>query len=275
MENMKVIDLTPEHKELFFVCLEDWSEEMKEAGPRKRIWYDRMKDKGLRVKLAIDERNVVGGMIQYIPIEFSAAVGEDLYFICCIWVHGHKQGRGDFRKRGMGRALLQAAEEDAKKLGKKGIVAWGLSIPVFMRASWYRKNGYRKADKKSMMVLLWKPFSEDAAPPKWNRIKKEPEVVPGKVTVTAYSNGWCPAQNITFERAKRVTDDLGEKVIFQEIDTLDPSLCKECGRDEARSSFDSVSLFRALEVAEILHCLANRYLYSCRFADGYVLHLSA
>ncbi|MBA7652703.1 hypothetical protein ES703_60542 [subsurface metagenome] len=28
---MKVIDLEDKYKELYFVCLEDWSEEMKEA----------------------------------------------------------------------------------------------------------------------------------------------------------------------------------------------------------------------------------------------------
>lgn len=28
---MKVIDLTDEHKELYFVCLEDWSAEMPET----------------------------------------------------------------------------------------------------------------------------------------------------------------------------------------------------------------------------------------------------
>lgn len=52
---MKVIDLTEDYKELYFVCLEHWSEEMKEAGDHKEVWYNKMKDKGLRVKLAVDE----------------------------------------------------------------------------------------------------------------------------------------------------------------------------------------------------------------------------
>ena len=47
---MKVIDLTDEHKGLYIVCLEDWSAELPEAGDHKRIWYDAMKEKGLRVK---------------------------------------------------------------------------------------------------------------------------------------------------------------------------------------------------------------------------------
>jgi len=52
---MKVIELTEDYKQLYFVCLEDWSEEIKEAGNHKEIWYNKMKDKGLRVKLAVDD----------------------------------------------------------------------------------------------------------------------------------------------------------------------------------------------------------------------------
>ena len=109
---MKVIDLVDEYKQLYFVCLEDWSEEMKEAGDHKAIWYNKMKDEGLRVKLALDDSGEVGGMIQYTPVERSFVEGHDLYFINCIWVHGYKQGRGNFRKRGMGKALIKSIKYD-------------------------------------------------------------------------------------------------------------------------------------------------------------------
>lgn len=131
---MKVIDITEEHKQLYFACLEDWSEEMKEAGDHKETWYNKMKDKGLSVKLAIDDNGEVGEMIQYVPIEHSFVEGSDLYFIKCIWVHGYKKGRGNFQKRGMGKALLQAAETDARANGAKGIVAWDMSLPFWMKA---------------------------------------------------------------------------------------------------------------------------------------------
>ncbi len=45
-----------------------------------------MKDKGLRVKLAEDDNGVIGGMIQYVPVEYSNGEGTNLYFINCIWV---------------------------------------------------------------------------------------------------------------------------------------------------------------------------------------------
>ena len=221
---MRIIDLDEQNVPLYLVCLEDWSEEVKESGNRKTIWYQRMKDKGLRVKLALDDNGVVGGMIQYVPIQYSFAEGADLYIINCIWVHGHKQGRGDFRRRGMGKALLAAAETDARALGAKGMVAWGLLIPVFMRASWFRKQGYKYADRMGMMSMLWKPFSADAVAPKWIRPTGNPlPLAKNKVTVTTLCNGWCPAQNVAMERARRAAADpqFAGNVVVRDIDTFD------------------------------------------------------
>ncbi|MDP8206845.1 MAG: GNAT family N-acetyltransferase [Candidatus Electryonea clarkiae] len=226
---MQIIDLTEEHEALYFLCLEDWSDEMKESGNRKEAWYNQIKDKGLRVKLALDDKGEVGGMIQYLPIEYSFVHGQDLYVILCVWVHGYKQGRGDFRRQGMGKALIQAAEQDARDLGAKGIAAWGLGIPVWMKASWFKKFGFKKIDKMGVQVLLWKPFDANAVPPKWIKQEKKPVSNPGKVTVTSFCHGWCPAQNITHERAKRAVECFGEKVDFQDFDTSEETVFEEWG----------------------------------------------
>jgi len=226
---MKVIDLNDEHKQLYFVCLEDWSEEMKEAGNHKELWYNEMKDKGLRVKLATDEKGAVGGMIEYMPVEYSFAEGSNLYFINCIWIHGYKQGRGNFQKRGMGKALLKAAEEDAKALGAKGIVAWGISLPFWMKASWFKKHGYKKVDSDNGIILLWKPFAKDAVAPKWIKKKYTPELMPGKVVVTSLFDGQCPAGNIVHERVKRAAAEFGDKVVLRTIKTNDKEVMRKCG----------------------------------------------
>lgn len=230
---MEIIDLAKEHEQLYFVCLEDWSDEMKEAGNHKENWFNKMKEKGLRVKLAKDDNGEIGGMIQYLPIEHSFAEGEDLYLIMCIWVHGYKQGRGNFQKKGMGKALIKAAEEDVKKLGAKGMAAWGLSLPFWMKASWFKKQGYEKVDKMGIAVLLWKPFVKDASPPRWIKMGKRIKVNPGKVTVTTFVNGWCPAQNIVFERAKRAAGEFGDKVVFNGFDTSDRDVLLEWGIADA------------------------------------------
>jgi len=82
-------------------------------------------------------------------------------------------------------------------------------------------------------VLLWKPFTHDATPPKWINQKKKPELIPGKVTVTAFLNGWCPAQSLAFERAKRAASELGDKVVFQPIDTFNRNIFLEWGITDA------------------------------------------
>ncbi len=226
---MKIVDLDDDKKQTYFLCLEDWSDEIKEAGDHKANWYEQMKHKGLRVKLALDDNENAGGMIQYIPIEDSYVHGSDLYFIYCIWVHGYKEGVGKLQNQGFGKALLKAAEEDARSLGAKGIAAWGIAMPFWMKASWFKKQGYKTADKDSMAVLLWKPFTDDAVPPKWIKQKKKPRKVPGKVTVTVFKNGWCPAQNLSYERAKRASMEFGDKVIFNEVDTLNKNNHNEWG----------------------------------------------
>ena len=231
---MSVIDLAAEHKGLFSMCLEDWSEDVKEAGSRRAQWIDRFLDKGLRAKLALDAEQRVGGMIQYFPVEHSMAVGTGLYFIPCIWVHGHKQGRGNFQGHGMGSALLEAAEADARALGAKGMVAWGLWLPFWMRASWFKRHGYRKADRQGLSVLVWKPFAADAQPPRWRpRGRALPDPVPGKVNVTAFVNGWCTVGNLIAARAQRAARELGERVVYREVDTSEPGAIARWGFSDA------------------------------------------
>lgn len=226
---MKIIDLDEAHQDLYLLCLEDWSEEIKEAGDHKAKWYEKYRDKGLIVKLALDDQGEVGGMIQCLPIEESNVEGKDLYFILCIWVHGYKKGRGNFQKMGMGKALLEAAETEARARGKKGMAAWGLWLPFWMKASWFKKQGYRKADRASVALLVWKAFTNDATPPRWLKPKGKPERLPGKVTVTGFINGWCPAQNLIFERARRASETFGDAVHFQAIDTSDRQTLLEWG----------------------------------------------
>ena len=232
---IRVVDLTPPLEPLYFVCLEDWpGADLADAGDHKARWYQRARQQGLRVKLALDADGTPAGMIQYLPIEHAPAVGHDLHFILCIWVHGHREGRGDRRGHGLGTALLEAAETDARALGSKGMVAWGLALPVWMRASWFRRHGYRKADRRGLSALVWKPFVPDAVAPRWlPATDRRPEPAPGKVAITACLSGWCPAQNLAFERACRAAAPHGEKVEVRLVDTGDRATLEAWGQSDA------------------------------------------
>jgi N-acetylglutamate synthase-like GNAT family acetyltransferase len=230
---MRIVDLQPEHLALYLVCLEPWSADMRDAGELKARWYEREKERGLRVKLAIDDDGAVAGMIQYLPASETDVVGEHVYVVLCVWVHGHKEGIGDRRGHGLGKALLAAAEADARALGAHGIAAWGLWIPVWMRASWFRKHGYRKVDRDGLRALMFKPFVDDAAAPRWRTPWMPPDGPSDLVVITSCVNGWCPVMNIAHERMRRVLERAPERVQHRVIDTAEPAMRETWGVTDA------------------------------------------
>jgi N-acetylglutamate synthase-like GNAT family acetyltransferase len=226
---MKIIDLKPDYNKTYFNCLEDWSDEMADSGNYKALWYEKMNEKGLRVKLAVDDDDKVCGMIQYVPSEYSFVSEDGFYMIMCIWVHGYKEGVGNQQKKGIGTMLIEAAEKDCRVMGVKALLAWGVSLPFFMKASWFKKHGYKKIDKDSIRVLLWKPFIENVKPPVLIKMRKKPELVEGKVKIDAFVNGWCPAQNMVFERTRKAAEEFKDDIVFDLHDTTDREVYHEWG----------------------------------------------
>ena len=101
-----------------------------------------------------------------------------------------------------------------------------------MKARWFKKHGYQAVDRSGIQTLLWKPFTHDASPPRWIDPGSKPQPVEGKVTVTGYINGWCPAQNLVYERAKRAAAVLGEDVVFESHDTSEQADMIACGQGD-------------------------------------------
>jgi GNAT superfamily N-acetyltransferase len=227
----RVIDLPRRHEHSYFVCLEDWSDEMREAGDAKECWFEQMKQRGLRVKLAVDDDDRPLGMIQYVPIEESMAEGTGLYMVLCIWVMGYDEADvGNVQGSGIGSALLVAAEDDAVELGATGMAAWGIQMPFWMRSSWFKQHGYRSAARRRGAELVWKPFTDDAEPPRWLPEKPVPKGDPERVTVTGYESGWCPAMNLVCERAARVADEFGPPVEFTRVDVSSRAAMARAGQ---------------------------------------------
>ena len=228
--NYEIVDVDESSKSSYCMCFDDWSDDIKDAGDNKECWYEKMKDRGLGVKLVKDTDGTLCGHVQYVPAEYAPMTGTGYYFIYCVWVHGHKQGIGDRRGAGMGTALLKAAEEDIRSRGAAGVAAWGITMPFWMKASWYKKHGYRIVQKDGMRCLMWKPFTDDAVPPSWYKQEKDPEICSGKkLLVTSFVNGICPVMNLAYERAKEVCDEFADQVEFNEVRTDEPAVMKEWG----------------------------------------------
>jgi hypothetical protein len=145
-------------------------------------------------------------------------------------VHGHTQGIGDRTGRGIGTALLEAVEHEAREAGALGMAAWGLAVPLWMRASWFKKHGYVRVDRQGLATLVFKPFTDRAQPPAWPAEAHSPELADGDgVTVTCFDGGWCTLQNANCERARRAAAAEGAR--FESIDTSDPAAAALWGQD--------------------------------------------
>jgi len=86
-----------------------------------------------------------------------------------------------------------------------------------MAASWFVKQGYEVADTQGIMKLVWKSFSPDAEPPRWVKGSFQQELVVGKVKVTSFFSGQCPAENGVHFRAQKTAAEYGDRVVFEEI----------------------------------------------------------
>jgi len=201
---MRIVDLAPEYETAWLHCLEPYSEELRDGVDRKRAWYQTMRERGLIVKLAIDDDGAIAGMVQSLPIEETWVHGEGLHLILCIWVHGHKAGIGDRRDAGLGRALLLAIETEIRLAGGIGVAAWGMALPFWMRAAWFEKQGYIPVDRVGIATLLWKPFCKAAQPPHPLSAKPvPPPLEPQKLTVTGFDSGCCTLQKGRASSASR------------------------------------------------------------------------
>lgn len=227
---MKIVNISEKYFPTFACCFEEWSDEMVEAQTLRKKWYNYMKQHNMNAKLAIDDDGAVAGMIQYYPAEYSFVEGEGIYMIGCIWVYGYKdKGIGFRQKKGMGKALLEAAEADMKQKGAKGIAAWGLSEPFWMPSAFYKHFSYEVVDKIGIHELVWKPLIENIEPPKWRKTKKKPIKTPGKVTITAFLNGWCTSGLVGFNNFQKAAKEFSDEVEFKIIKTLDPNVISEWG----------------------------------------------
>ncbi|MBD3286072.1 GNAT family N-acetyltransferase, partial [candidate division WOR-3 bacterium] len=159
------------------------TDEWNEVCKRRIEWFHRMYDeKGLRIKVALVDGKHAGFIYLY-PIETCpwGPVGKDLMVITCLDAEKVKG-------QGVGKALMQAAEEEAKKQGKKGICVVGFywEDMWFMPAEFFKKMGYEEVQRKDNAALFFKKFSDDIQPPRFYESAYEYKPIPGKVVVDLF-----------------------------------------------------------------------------------------
>ena len=227
---IEIHDMNPTDEYFVSTCTHTHeSEEIDSCAKRRLIWLKAMHEKGLRVKVASldDER---AGFLHVIPIEFSpwGPLGRDLLVIPCLC----SMNKG----HGVGKALLAAAEEEARHQGRKGIVTIGYHHDFwYMPASFFEANGFFKCERprherssaKDTAAVLWRVFDEHTEVPVLLKPKYEFKRVPGKVVIDLFWNAFCQTSNIEAQRVREVAAEFGDSVALNEYPAASSSIGRE------------------------------------------------
>jgi GNAT superfamily N-acetyltransferase len=198
MPGIKVRDMTPDDEYYVGSCThENESAEIDACCKRRLAWLKDNYEYGVRAKAALLDGERVG-FIYVIPIEACpwGPLGRDLMAVPCLVAHSKAKNRG------IGRALLAAAEDEARAQGKKGLVVQAYDHDFwFMPAAYFLKQGYGIAERtgkpadltadggtKSEFMILWKTFDESAETPEFLKPDYEYGPISGKVVVDLFYN---------------------------------------------------------------------------------------
>jgi hypothetical protein len=107
--------------------------------------------------------------------------------------------------------MLDQIEQDALSRGFKGVVAWAMDWD-WNPVSFYEHMGYTRVDQEDKVVVVWKPFCEDAEPPRLLRLDRLPDTESARVSVVVADNPWC------LNYGKRTTARAAIKGIEQLVD---------------------------------------------------------
>lgn len=131
--NDSFINLTAENLADEHLCCIIRSKKPHPGVEAKRQWLaERLKEGHVFRKL--DEKATV--FIEYAPLETAwvPIVGDNFYYIYCLWVLGDRKGRG------YGKALMDYCLADAKAHGKSGVCMLGAK----KQKSWLSDQGFAK-----------------------------------------------------------------------------------------------------------------------------------
>lgn len=198
-----------------------------DASSRRRLsWFKKMCGRGLRIKIAT-MNGEPAGFIYVMPVEVCpwGPLGRDLAVFPCLVAHSKVKGQG------IGRALVAAAEAEAERQGKKGLVTYGYYHDFwFMPAPYFEKLGFEVAARRGDEVILWKVFDSSAEPPSFSERKHPLEPIPGKVIVDLFFNTFCLTSDVEAERVREVAAEFGDAVTLREYDAGDREVLERHGR---------------------------------------------
>jgi hypothetical protein len=169
---------------------------------------------------------------------------------------------------GVGKALLEAAMQDARGHGAKGVAVTaytnGNNVDFgHMPSSFYRKMGFSEVGQRGAATLLFAKFEQNAPIPAFAPMNYTPGLSSGRVRVDVLDCSRCWVGVKTSKLIDKIAESLGEKVEVKHHDqnvraaVIDKGMSSGVFIDGELTFFgDPVSeddIMRALEVALIAY----------------------
>ena len=225
--NVIIRDMTDEDEYYVGTCthVNENNKEIEASSPRRISWLKQMEKNGLKIKVALFD-NVHVGFIYIMPIEINPfpIQGIDLMVFPCL------VSQSKFSLKGVGKKLIEAAEEESIKQHRKGIATlanfWDFWL---MPAKYFEKLGYKVAEKRGITAILWKQFDPSAEPPQFRKTKYIFKPIQGKVVVDLFWNVFCLTSDVETQRVREVVSEYKNDVVCNEYSAVNPSTLKRYG----------------------------------------------
>jgi GNAT superfamily N-acetyltransferase len=193
--------------------------------PRRISWLRSMEKYGLRVKVALLD-GVHAGFLYVMPVEISPLQiqGRELMIFPCL------VSQSKFSQKGIGKKLIEAAEEETKCQDRKGIATIGYFWDFwFMPAEYFLKLGFIVAERRAEEAILWKQFNQDTEPPHFREEHYIFKPIKNKVVIDLFWNRFCLTSDVEAQRVREIALEFRDDVILNDFSTIDQKILQQYG----------------------------------------------
>lgn len=247
--NTDFVNLTTENLADEHLCCIIRSRKLHPGVEAKRQWLaERLKEGHVFRKL--NAKATV--FIEYAPLETAwvPVVGDNYYYLYCLWVGGSPKGHG------YGRALMEYCIADAKAKGRSGICMLGAQKQKawLSNQAFAKKFGFEVVDTTDNGYELL-ALSFDGTTPKFTQSTKAQEIENKELTI--YYDMQCPFAYQYIEAIKQYCETNDVPVSLIQVDTLQKAKQLPCVFNNwavfYKGQFETVNLLHIDNLKRILN----------------------
>ncbi|MCD8030923.1 MAG: GNAT family N-acetyltransferase [Bacteroides sp.] len=210
--NTDFINLTAENLADEHICCIIRSKKSHPGIDAKRRWLSDRLNEGYVFRKLNAKATV---FIEYAPLETAwvPVVGENYYYLYCLWVLGSDKGKG------YGKSLMEYCLADAREKGRSGICMLGAKKQKSWLSdqSFVKKYGFEVVDTTDSGYELL-ALSFDGTTPTFGKNAKKQSIESKELTI--YYDMQCPYIYQNIQRIKQYCEKNHVPVSFIQVDTL-------------------------------------------------------